>query len=165
MKTRNAITKLIAITMAVAVMVVTDSSRGNSNVVNTFLYSVPTFGYVPGQTARFSVAYPSTTEERTASVRAQVTLYDAQGNEVAHSREEEVPARQFRIFDFNRENLPLAGEPYTGRVQVRAVIKVVSMDGSEQPVKLSVSREVMDNRDGVSRDLWSSSLGGVDVHY
>jgi hypothetical protein len=79
-------------------------------------------------------------------------------------REVEVPARQFRIFDFNRDNLPLADEPNTGRLQLRAVIQVVSMDGSERPVKLSVSREVMNNRDGVSRDVWTSGLGSIDVH-
>ena len=163
MKTRSTITKLIAITMAVAAMVVVGSTwAGQSNVVNTFLYST-TFGYVPGQTARFSVAYPSTTVEGTEPVRARVTLYDAQGNEVASSREVEVPARQFRSFDFDRDNLPLAGEPNTGRVQVRAVVQVAIMDGSAHSVNdFSVSMGVMD--DGVSRDVWSSSLGGIDVH-
>ena len=108
------------------------------------------FGFVPGQTARFSVAYPSTTEEGTEPVRAQVMLYDSQVTSRAQPRRGRAgrPVPHPRLQP--RESAP-AGEPNTGRVQVRAVIQVASMDGSERPVKLSVSREVMDNRDGVSQ--------------
>ena len=61
-----------------------------------------------------------------------------------------MPAGQFRSFDFDRDNLPLAGEPNNGRVEVRAVVQVAFMDGSVRPVKHTVSMEVLDNRTGAT---------------
>ena len=151
MKTRSTITKLIAMTMAVAAMAVIGSICWTTEAQHTrliFATDYGVWGFVHGQTARFSVAYPSTTEESTAPVRAQVTLYDARGNEVARSREVEVLPRQFGIFDFDRDDLPLAGEPGTGRLEVRAGIQVIFMDGSVRHVKLPVTREVWDTRTG-----------------
>ena len=152
MKTRSTITKLIAITLAVAAIAVIGSSWTTQAQHTRLIFATDQgiYGFVPGQTARFCVAYPSTTQESTEPVRAQVTLYDAQGNEVARSREVEVLPDQFCIIDFDRDALPLAGEPGTGRLEVRAGIQVAFMDGSVRHVKLPVSREIVDNRTGAT---------------
>ena len=164
MKTRIKIKKLITITMAVAAMAVIGSSWTTQAQGRLLVATeLGIYGFVPGQTARFCVAYPPTTQEGTRPVRAQIMLYDAGGNEVARSREEEVAAGQFRIFDFNRDDLPLAGEPNTGRVQVRGVMQVAFMDGSVRPVKLSVSTEVMDNRTGTTTVKRSADLNDLYV--
>lgn len=155
MRTRSKITKFIAVVMAVGATALIGShwmvgrvgaagqvALGDGSVR---LISAP-IGFTPGQTLRFSAANMGTAEEGTAPARARVTLYDAEGNIVARSREVEVPAGQFRIVDFDRAGLPLAGEAGTGRLQVRASIQVVLADGSVRPA--NVSMEVMDNRTG-----------------
>jgi hypothetical protein len=58
------------------------------------------------------------------------------------------PVRVFHTIDFNRDDLRVAGEEGTGRLQVRAGIQVLLMDGSVRPVKLSVSMELVDIRTG-----------------
>ncbi len=75
-------------------------------------------------------------------------LYDAQGNLLARSQEVEVPPGQFRTFDFNRDALSAAGEPGTGRLQVRADIgiRLISLDGSK--TYFPTSMEGADNRTG-----------------
>jgi len=40
-----------------------------------------------------------------------------------------------RTFDFNREAIPLAGEPGTGRLQVRAVLKVHCTNANRREAK------------------------------
>jgi hypothetical protein len=165
MKTRITIMTLIIIAMAVAAMAITGSSRGDANVVNTFLYSVPSFGIAPEQTVRFSVANPRTQEEGTEPVQVQAYIYDSLGRLVSQTDPVEVRPDQFRSLDFKRDDMRVAGEEGTGRVQVRAVIQVVLMDGSVRPVNLSVSMEVMDNRTGgTTHDVWTSGLGSIDVH-
>ena len=104
---------------------------------------------IPAQSLRFNVGNLSTLKWGCESVRAQVKLYDAQGKVIARSQEVEVPCGHFHTFNFDRDDLPLAGEPDTGRLQVRAGIQVLLMDGSVRPVKyFPVSMEVMDNRTG-----------------
>ena len=152
MKRRNTITKLIAITMAVAAMAVvgsiwTTEAQGRLYVAT----DVGIYGFVHGETARFSVAYPSTTEEGSQPVQVQAYIYDSLGRLVSQTDPVEVRPGQFRTFDFNRDDLPLAGEEGTGRLQVRAGIQVALMDGSVRHVKLPVSMEVMDNRTGATK--------------
>jgi hypothetical protein len=62
-----------------------------------------------------------------------------------------VPAGQFSYFDFKREDLRVAGEEGTGRLQVRAGIQVALMDGSVRSVKsFPVTIELMDSHSGGS---------------
>ena len=112
MKTRITITKLIAITMAVAAMVVGGSFwTTKAQHVRTFT-NTGIVGFITGQSLCFSVGNLSTPGRGSEPIRAQVTLYDAQGNEVARSQEVEVPSDQFRTIVFNHDDLPRAG---TGR--------------------------------------------------
>ena len=166
MKTRSTITKLIAITMAVAAMAVIGSSWTTEAQGRLYVATdVGIYGFVHGETARFSVAYPSTTEEGTEPVRVQAYIYDSLGRLVSQTDPVEVRPGQFRTFDFNRDDLPLAGEEGTGRLQLRGVIQVAFMDGSVRHVKLPVSMEVMDNRTGqtISFLAFGEFRGGVYV--
>lgn len=150
MKIRVAITTLITIVMAVTAMAVTSSSRGNSQVVNTFLYNVPAFGFVPGQTVRFSAANLSTEEEGSQPVRVQASVYDSFGNLLSQTDPVQLRAGHLQAFDVKRDDLSAVGEPNTARLQMRAVLRVVFSDGSERylPEQFSVSMEIMDSRTG-----------------
>ena len=167
MKTRSTITKLIAITLAVAAIAVIGSSWTTRAQHTRLIFATDQgiYGFVPGQTARFSVAYPNTTEEGTEPVQVQAYIYDSLGRLVTQTNPVEVRPGQFRTFDFNRDDLPLAGEEGTGRLQVRGVIQVAFMDGSVRHVKLPVSMEVMDNRTGqtISFLAFGEFRGGVYV--
>jgi hypothetical protein len=159
MKTRT-ITKLITVMMAVAATAVIGSSwaAGRAGAAGQValgdgsvrFISAP-IGFTTGQTLRVSAANMTSAEGGTVPARAQVVLYDAEGNPIARSREVEVPAGHFRAIDFDRAGLPVAGEPGTGRLQVRAGIQFVLLDGSVRPSKyFPVSMEVMDNRTGAT---------------
>jgi hypothetical protein len=155
MKTRSTITKLIALTVAVAAMAVIGSICWTTEAQHTrliFATDQGIYGFVPGQTARFSVANLSAPEQGGGPVRAQVKLYDAQGNVLAQSEEVELRPGQFRTFDFNRDDLLVAGEPGTGRLQVRPGIGILkSRDGgSTWPNNIPASMELVDNRTGAT---------------
>jgi hypothetical protein len=126
MKKRNTIIMLIPMTIALIVTAFTGSIRAavDGHVINTFLYSVPAFTCGSGQTLRFSAVNPNPVEEGNPSIRVQVKLYDAQGTVIASSREVEVLPGQFRSFDFLSDHLPVAGEPETGHMQLRAEFQI-----------------------------------------
>ena len=87
---------------------------------------LPPIGFVPGQTLRITVAHVSTEsrqDQNPPDVRVGVWLLDARGRVIAQSDEIAIPPGEFRSFDFNRDSIPLAGEPGTGRLQVRGEIR------------------------------------------
>lgn len=107
-------------------------------------------GFIPGQRLSFSVLNPP--EAGGAPVRAQAYIYDATGHLITRSAEVDLGPDQVHTFRFNHDDLPVAGEPRTGRVQVRAVIQFVLSDGSVRPVKyLPVWLAVVDNRTGATK--------------
>jgi hypothetical protein len=162
MKTRNTITKLIAITMAVAAIAIIGSSLtagraraagqqdGGLQLEMSRSLRHALYGFIPGQSLSCSVANTPTQEEGGGPVRVQAYIYDSFGKLLSRTDPVEVPEGQFRTLRFNRDELPLAGEPDTGRVQVRAVIQVAFMDGSVRPFRLPVSIELVDNRTGAT---------------
>ncbi len=152
MKIRNTFTKLITMTIAVVAMAVS-GSIGTAEAQHVRVFDARGYyllGITPGQTLRISAGNLSTSKEGSEQVRAQVKLYDAQGNVLALSEEVELRPGQFRTFDFNRDDLLVAGEPGTGRLQVRAGIGILkSLDGGATwPNSIPVSIEVVDNRTG-----------------
>ena len=85
-------------------------------------------GLVRGETLRISVLNPQEKgagagDGRKYKMLVAAVILDARGDRIAHRPETEVPASEFRSFDFSRDELPLAGEPGTGRLQVRAQIR------------------------------------------
>ena len=76
-------------------------------------------GLARGDTLRFSAFNPEATDERGEPIRMQMKLYDAQGNTIAASPEVVIPAGEFRFVEFKRDDLPIAGDPGTGLLEVR----------------------------------------------
>jgi hypothetical protein len=150
MKIRNTITKVVTLTMVVAAMAVIGSTVTAEAQQHVRVFEGISFaGVIPGQMLRFSVLNLNAPEQGSQPARAQVLLYDAQGNVLARSQEVELSPGQFRIFDFNRDDLSPAGDPGTGRLQVRGVYRLFLDDGSTlTPEQFPVSMEVVDNRTG-----------------
>ena len=105
-------------------------------------------GIAPGQMLRFSVVNANP-DQGSAPVRAQVLLYDAQGNVLARSEDGELPPGQFRTFDFNRDDLSAPGDPGSGRLQVHSVIQVSLQDGTVRAAEgFPASIELVDDSTG-----------------
>lgn len=103
-------------------------------------------GFIPGERLSLSVFNPP--EEGGEPVRAQAYIYDATGRLITRSAQVDLRPDQGYTFAFNRDDLLLAGEPGTGRLQVRAVIQVVLMGRSVRPLKLPVWIAIVNNRTG-----------------
>jgi hypothetical protein len=73
-------------------------------------------GIAPGQAVRFSVLNAGGTRE---PVAMHVTVHDETGDVVAASQTRAIPPGHFGWITVDRRDLPVAGEPGTGRAQVR----------------------------------------------
>ena len=108
-------------------------------------------GLARGERLRFSAFNPSTTEssrENNEPVRMQLKLYDANGNVIAQSPDVEIPPGEFRFVDFNRDDLPIAGEPGTQRAQFRT--QALWGLRAHGRLQISTSLEIIDNQTGGS---------------
>ena len=96
-------------------------------------------GLVPGQTLRITVA--SLAELPPGPYRpdrVRLFLLDARGQRIADSGPRDLPAAQMEWLSVERDRLP-AGEPGTGRLQVRAVVVSWNPEGLPPgPVRASV---------------------------
>ena len=106
-------------------------------------------GFIPGQ--RLSYTFSNPNEEGSQPVRVQAYIYDATGRLLTQTDPVELLPGESYTANINRDDLHVAGEEKTGRLQVRAGIQAVLMDGSVRPFKLSVSMEVVENRTGVTK--------------
>jgi len=81
-------------------------------------------GIVPNQRLRITVLYPNFLDQSSVLPRfkAIVSIFVADGRQIANSEEREIPAGGFHSFDFDATDLRLSGEPGTGRLQVRIEI-------------------------------------------
>ena len=153
MKIRNTITKFIRMTIAVAAMAVIGSIGMPGRAAGANAQTAPgdgsvrfvskSIGFIPGQTLRFSVANLSAREEGIGSVHVQAYIYDSYGNLLSQTGPVEVPAERFSILDFKRDDLLVAGEARTRRLQVRGEIICRYSNSSEpiSPDRLLVSLE------------------------
>jgi hypothetical protein len=105
-------------------------------------------GFIPGQRVSYSFLNPN--EEGSKPVRVQAYIYDSYGNLLTRTDPVEVAAGHLHTFDLHRDDLRVAGEPGTGRLQVRAGIQLVLMDGSVRHLKLRVSMALVDNHTGAT---------------
>ena len=110
MNTRSRITKLIAITMAVAAIAVIGSSwaagpacaagqvaMGDGSV----RFISPPIGFIPGQRLSLSVLYPN--EEGSRPARVQAYIYDSAGNLLSQTDPVELRPGRFHTFHFDIE--------------------------------------------------------------
>lgn len=105
-------------------------------------------GLARGETLRFTAFNPESTGERGEPIRMQMKLFDAQGNVIAASPEVMIPPGEFRFVDFKRDDLPIAGDPGTGLLQVRTQ----PLWGVRSRIRIAVttSLEVMNSTSGGS---------------
>lgn len=78
-------------------------------------------GLVSGEVLRYSAFNPSETEagKPNEPLSLQLKLYDAHGSLVATSPKIVIPPGEFRWVEFDRDTLPISGEPGSTRAQVR----------------------------------------------
>jgi hypothetical protein len=130
-------------------IVVVGSSPADPHI---FTADIRSTGMVHGQALRFSLLNsndPSQTA-RNVPVRVVLTLFDAQGLQIAQSPSVAIPAGEFRWIDFNRDDLALAGEPGTGRVQVNGNWTMSVQDAVAQFGEFPAALEIIDTATGVS---------------
>ena len=120
--------------------------------VFTLTFNGQTTGLARGQTLRITVPNGNEQESRSGSlpVRAQATLFDAQGNPVDQSPEVEIPPGEFRSIDFDRDDLPLAGEQGTGRLEVRSQIRYRFLAIVDRTQLSPPSEEIIDMSSGMT---------------
>lgn len=114
-------------------------------------------GLVPGQ--RLSYTFLNPNEEDSQPVRVQAYIYDATGRLLTQADPVELRPGQLHRFDVDRDDLRVAGEQLTGRLQVRAGIQVALMDGSVRHVNIPVWMELVDKSTGTTID------GGYGDYY
>ena len=156
MKIRNTITTLFTITLAVAALAVISfvgmagravasvTAASQNNLKQIALFSPP-IGFVPGETLRISVVNPNTLVQGTR-VTAHVNVFNAAGQRLAVSEDVALLPGQIRNFDFNRDDLQVAGERDTGRLEVRAEIhySYIERRGQISPNHFPVTVEMGD---------------------
>ncbi|MGI8997977.1 MAG: hypothetical protein ACR2GW_15045 [Pyrinomonadaceae bacterium] len=105
-------------------------------------------GMVPGQTLRLSLFNPpsSGSETQRHPISAHVKVFDYGGNLLAQSPELVIPPSEFRSFNFSRAALPPAGEPGTGRLQVR--VRLELSGNPRATALLAPSLEIIDDSTG-----------------
>ena len=102
---------------------------------------------LPGELLRYSFFNPK--EEGSKPVRVTSYTYDSYGNLLRQIDPIELQPGDGQFFDIKRDDLRVV-EERTGRLQVLTVIRVTSMDGSEQPVTLHVSTQHVDRTGSTS---------------
>ena len=102
-------------------------------------------GLAHGEVMRFTAFNPRETESgaRNESIRMRLTLLNPDGTPIIESPELRIPPGEFRSINFNRDELPVAGEPGTGRAQIRTM-PLWSFRATGRYV-ITTSLEIVDN--------------------
>ena len=152
MKTRSTITKLIAITMAVAAIAVTGSSlaagragaAGRSDINDIYVFR-SIIGITSDQSLRVSVGNTANTIGDQAQFTFTVT--NSGGVSLYESEWIRVPPEEFRFSGVSRRDLNTEGEPGTDRAEVMVTVTIRVPAGSN-PKDLLGSLEVVDEGTG-----------------
>jgi hypothetical protein len=154
MKTRNTITKLITITMAVTGLAATGllcragwlqpvEASGRDGSVRFVSYTG--IGIVPRQKVRISVGNTANSPGSTVTWTYKVT--NTGGVPLYESERIPVPSGEFRSSDISYSGLEVAGEPGTGRVQLMVKL-VVELPTGIDPSHAIGSLELIDEETG-----------------
>jgi len=132
---------------------------GTAQTTGTFrlTFNGASVGLAPGQTLRLTGLNGNDPGSRGGSepVHALATLFDANGSPIAQSAEVEIPAGEFRSIEFDRDDLVLAGEPGTGRVQVRSHIRYRGLSIVDRTHLSPPSSEILDKSTGMTAAIVS----------
>jgi hypothetical protein len=165
MKTRNTLSKLVTITMALAACLLVGAGwlervEAQTSEENVRLVSYETIGIVEGQRIRLTVG---STEQSAGTARLSFSYYLAHGTN-ATSRipvyeSEWIPVQpgEFRFFDLVRKDLNVEGEPRTGRVQVIIRATIIAPAGSK-PANFPGALEVINELTGATTVLSSNRI-------
>jgi hypothetical protein len=109
-----------------------------------YIVIFPSVGLAPGQSLRLTLFNPNG-----APVRAQAQLRRSGGMQVVlgDGSVRFVQPGGIHSFDFNRSDIPLAGEDGTGRIQLVPSVKLTFSEATNPVV---VSMEIIEVRDGTS---------------
>ena len=118
----------------------------------TLTFNGQTTGLARGQMLRLTASNGNEPGSGGGSepVHALATLFDAHGNPLAESGEVEIPAGEFRSIDFDRDDLHLAGEPGTGRTQVRTQVRYRFFSLVDRTKLSPPSIEIIDKSNGMT---------------
>jgi hypothetical protein len=83
-------------------------------------------------------------------MKVQPRLHDVLGDVIAEGAEQEIRAGEFRSFAFARADIPLAGDPDTGRLVVRATIAFRMLSPNNLPEAVPVATEHIDDLTGAT---------------
>ncbi|HEU0172638.1 MAG TPA: hypothetical protein VFV58_00115 [Blastocatellia bacterium] len=105
-------------------------------------------GFAPGETARISVTLRRLANPGLPPINARIQLLDTEGRMIAQSDEIKVEPGQIRFWDAPRNQIPVSGEPRTGRLQVRArmVVMTSATDFDQESVMPTI--EIIDGITG-----------------
>ena len=110
---------------------------------------IPPIGLAPGQSLRLTLFNPDG-----SPVRAQARLHHTGGVMIGLA-DGSVRAGAFHAFDFHRSDIPLPGEAGTGRIQLRASVRLTFSEAI-QPVVMSM--EITSITDGTSNTVLFSEV-------
>jgi hypothetical protein len=120
------------------------SKRADKTVGPSFVLPSSGIGLARGQTLRANLVNVSD-----GPVRARFELVDAAGGRHAVHENIVIPSGATRSIDVNREALPIAGEPGTGRTQVRyRFFAVVDRTSVQEEPSLLPSGELLTTETG-----------------
>jgi hypothetical protein len=161
---QNLVARLIALTLLIGCFAelqisaqdfdgkaTTSTGRSEPDKMSALLHT-SSWGMTCGQTARLIVVNPIEPSERESQqmLFVQVVLFDANGAVIAESDEIAIPPGEIRSVDFNRDAISLAGEPGSGRLQVRAQVRYRSffLVDRTRAIGFPASLELIDNLTG-----------------
>ncbi len=105
-------------------------------------------GFAPGETVRFSVTLRRLANPELPPINARIQLLDTEGRVIAQSDEIKVEPGQIRFWDAPRNQIPVSGEPITGRLQVRARMVVTTSATDFDPESVMPTIEIIDGTTG-----------------
>jgi hypothetical protein len=106
------------------------------------------WGFARGETSRISVTLQRLANPQQPTVSARIQLLDTEGRVISQSDEIRVEPGQIRFWDAPRNLIPAAGEPGTGRLQLRTrmLVTTSSMDLDQESLMPTI--EIIDGATG-----------------
>jgi hypothetical protein len=121
------------------------NAQGDQKYFELLSYS---FGFAPGETARFSVTLRRLANPELPPIDARIQLLDTEGRVIAQSDEIKVEPGEIRFWDAPRNQIPVSGEPGTRRLQVRARMVVTTSATDFDPESVMPTIEIIDGNTG-----------------
>jgi hypothetical protein len=138
-------TTLALIALSFFLVAAQAQTRGERNEIIVNGQTVPV-GLIQGETLRFTAFNPSETDsgQPNEPISLQMKLCDSHGAVIAVSPKVMIPPGEFRSVDFNRDDLPISGEPGTTRAQLRT-IPLWGIRSRSRDIRVPTSLEIFSN--------------------